>query len=108
MQNRNGKRCSIKGNYRSKLIFAHDVTIKDISSSGICVKTSKYLTSNNHYRIQIASGNNESISPACIVVRSFLNGTKKIDNKIVPVYEVALKFVELTDKEKNFIENSCI
>lgn len=103
MERRDGERFTAGDKYRAKLILADQVTIKDISISGICLETSQRLNTNNIYRIEVFSTKNERITPTCLVVRSFLKGTRKENDNTFPLYEVGLKFINLADSEKIFL-----
>lgn len=93
-----GKRC------KAKLVLADEVEIKDISLGGILLETTKRLNINNSYRIQIVSSdNNGTISPKGVVVRALLKGLSNNGHKHLPLYQVALKFIELSEKEKSFL-----
>ncbi len=104
MERREEDRFRAGSKYKGKLILADAVIIKDISPGGICFETSERLTINNVYRIEMAAGDKEKITLTGIVVRSFLKGTFKRKDDSVPVYEIGLKFIELKDSEKHFIE----
>jgi hypothetical protein len=85
---------------KAKFVHAGEITIKNISLGGLLVDTTKRLNVNGSYKIQLASPNiEETITPTCYVMRSFLRGSK---NKM-PFYEVAFKFTQLNEKEKNFL-----
>jgi hypothetical protein len=85
---------------RAKFVHADEVKIKNISMGGMLAETSRRLNVNNTYKIQITyPDNKESITPTCVIVRSFLRSSIHK----TPLYEVALKFTELNDKEKHFL-----
>lgn len=69
------------------------------------METTRRLNINNTYRIQLACSEDEIIAPMGLVVRESLKGTIKKKTSALPFYEVALKFTELKDKEKGFIDN---
>jgi hypothetical protein len=104
MERREGERFKAGEKYRAKLILAEHVRIKDISVSGVCIETSQRLNTNNIYRIEILSSRSERITPTGVVVRSFLKETRKEGSDTLPIYDVGIKFVELSDDEKNFLE----
>jgi hypothetical protein len=91
-------------NYKAKLILLSDFTVKDISMSGIGVITSILLKTKDTYRIELASPEKEKKQFSCEVVNCFYRGTQKEKDNLVPLYEVALKFIELNDSEKYFLE----
>ncbi len=90
---------------KAKLILADDVTTIDISRGGILLETSKRLNINNVYRLQIVSNDSTTITPLALVVRSSLIGTTKKKNDLLPLYQVAMKFAGLDNKEKKFLDN---
>jgi len=89
---------------RAKIFLADDVKLKDIGLGGILLETTRRLNINNCYKIQIVLRNNEVLMPRGIVVRSFLKGTVKKEEETLPVYEVALRFIELNEKEKRLLD----
>ena len=91
-------------NYKAKLILLSDFTVKDISMSGIGMITSLPLKINDTYRIELASPEKEKMQFSCEVVNCFLKGTQKEKDNLVPLYEAGLKFLELTDEGKHFLE----
>lgn len=105
MEKRERERLKAGAEYKGRLILANTVTIKDISISGICVETSERLNTNNNYRIEMISGSKEKAALPGKVVRSFIKGTlRQGGDEAIPFYEVGLKFLELTDNEKQFLE----
>ncbi len=94
-----GNRC------KAKLILADEVEIKDISFGGILLETTKRLNINKSYRIQIVSSdNNGTIIPMGVVVRALLKGHLNNGHKHLPLYQIALRFTELSKKEKSFLD----
>lgn len=91
-------------NYKAKLILFGDFKVKDISMSGIGIITSLPLKTNDTYRIELASPEKEKMQFSCEVVNCFLKGTLKEKDNLVPLYEAGLKFLELTDEGKHFLE----
>jgi hypothetical protein len=90
---------------KGKLILSDDVKIKDISLGGLCIETTRRLNINNSYKIQIVSNDKKDIiTPLGLLVRAKLKGTVKKKDYTLPLYEVALKFIELNDKEKLFLD----
>jgi hypothetical protein len=87
--------------YKAKFIHAEFITIKNISFGGMLIETTKRLSVNNKYAVQISSiDGSVSIKPDCIVLRSFLRGFANN----MPLYEVALKFIDLDEKDKRSLE----
>ena len=86
---------------KAELITTESVKIKDISLGGICLETSQYLDTKNSFRVEIASNDNEKITPECEISWSSLLVTIEKD---LSIYEVGLKFTRLTDSEKRFLD----
>ncbi len=94
-----GNRC------KAKLALADEVEIKDISFGGILLETTKRLNINCSYRIQIVSSDNTgTITPKGVVVSALLKGHSNNGHKQLPLYQVALRFTELSEKEKSFLD----
>lgn len=91
--------------YEAKLLLADDVSIKDISSGGILLETSKRLNINSKYRVQIGDRNSKKIKPLAVVIRESLKGSIKRKYETAPLYEVAMKFTELTENERSFLND---
>ncbi len=104
MEKREGDRFKAGNKYKGKLILADAVTIRDISISGVCLETSERLTTNNLYRIEMVDKDKERMTLTGVAVRSFLRGTLREKDNTVPLYEVGLKFIELKNNEKVFLE----
>ena len=68
------------------------------------METSERLNTNNNYRIEMISGSKEKAALPGKVIRSFIKGALRQGNDTIPFYEVGLKFLELTDNEKQFLE----
>jgi hypothetical protein len=103
MVKRDSIRVRVRDNYRARIVVADDTMIKNISLSGICIKTSKYIAYKESYRVHLISHNNEEIMPKGVVVRSILNDSIERNGDTMPVYDVALKFLQLTNREKHFV-----
>ena len=57
-------------------------------------------------RIEIVSDSNEIITPKCEVTWSSLLRTLEKENEALSIYGAGLKFIELTDSEKLFLEKN--
>ena len=106
MEKRSSERYKTGDKYKVKVILADAVTIKDISLSGIRLESVENLTPNNIYRIEITSRDNVKITPLCEVIWSSLLRTVSEKDKTMSIYGVGLKFIELTDNEKHFLEKN--
>ncbi len=68
---------------------------------GMCIETPQHLTHDSVYRIEIGSGgNNGKITSSVKVAWSTLRKTVQEADEITLVYEVGLKFINLSDKDK--------
>ena len=104
MEKRNSERHKAGDKYKGKVILADAVTIKDISLGGIQLETIEDLTPDNVCRIEITSSDNKKITPLCEVVWSSLMRRMNEKDRTISVYGVGLKFIDLTDNEKQFLE----
>jgi len=104
MERRQFKRFVADPQYSAKLILAEEVSLKDISLGGLSLRTSLRMSPNSIYRVELVSSDNNRITPAVTVVRSFFKGTIEREGETLPLYEVGLKFVELTEEERRFLE----
>lgn len=91
--------------YKAKLIIADDIIIKDISLGGVLLETEKHFNVNSTYKIQIKESDTKMIMPTGMVVWATLKGSVNKMLGSAPVYHVALKFIDLTDKEKEVLKN---
>jgi hypothetical protein len=105
MDKRISERIKSDNQYIGELILASKIKILDITISGICLETSEHLTTNNIYRIELVPSNNETITPKCVVVWSSLRRTVKEKGYKLSIYRSGLKFIELTDSEKLYLES---
>lgn len=78
--------------------------VKNVSESGLCLETFQRVSTNRTYRIQFQPGNNKKVMLTAQAIWSVLRGTRKEKEDVVPVYEVGLKFLEMTEIEKQFLE----
>ena len=104
MEKRKSKRFITGDNCSGKLIIGEKVKIVNISIGGLCVEILKHLIIDNIYKIEIACSKNKTISLSSVVVWSSFRGTVKINDNILPVYEVGLKLIELTDTDKEYLD----
>ena len=104
MKGRISERHKTGDKYKGKVILSDAVTIKDISLSGIRLETIEDLTPDNKCRTEITSSDNQKITPLCEVVWSSLMRKINEKDRTVSIYGVGLKFIDLTDNEKHFLE----
>ncbi len=88
----------------AKLVTEENVTLKDISMGGIKLQTSQNLAPNRIFRVEIVSGDNETIVPTCEVVWTSLLQSIEENDSSYSIYRVGLKFIKLTSEEKDFLE----
>lgn len=80
---------------------AEESRIKNISMGGMCIETPQHLTHDGVYQIKIgAGGHSGKVTPSVMVAWSSLRKTVQEADEITPVYEVGLKFINLSDKDK--------
>jgi hypothetical protein len=103
MEKRKSERFETGDMCRGELVFAEKGKIKNISIGGICMEISQHLTIDNIYMIEIVCSKNKKIIPTGVVVWSSFKGTVKKKDDIFPIYEVGLKFIELNDSDKQFL-----
>jgi hypothetical protein len=104
MENRKNKRVKTKNSVIGKIILVEHLEILDLSLSGIrfnCLKQRR-LEMNSHQTIKIQK-NDISVLVHGLVVRANLK-TIKEKGKDAPVYEVAMKFTDLTVAQTASIE----
>ncbi len=80
------------------------VKIRNMSSGGICLHTTKNLPVNQLINIEIYSGNEEKTIMKCEVAWSSLLREVQEKKNSYSVYEIGLKFIEISDIQKKFIE----
>jgi len=100
LEQRKNKREAVHGNVRGKIVLIEHLEILDLSLSGIRFNCLKKVDTNNIHRIKIEK-NNISINVKGKVVRSIL---KKLQEKNIPVYEIAMNFENLSEDEKISLE----
>jgi len=104
MEKRVHIRCKIVDERTAELITIERAKIKNISIGGICLETSQHLNTKDSFRVEITSSDNEKITPTCEVSWSSLLIEAEEKEGALSIYEVGLKFIELTDSEKRFLE----
>jgi diguanylate cyclase (GGDEF)-like protein/PAS domain S-box-containing protein len=89
--------------FAADLGIAGTVRIKNISSSGICLKTSNPLTLNKLMRINKISVNTEKFSAQARV--AWTSPISSVSGKGKPLYESGLEFVGLSRSEKQSLKS---
>jgi len=104
LENRKNNRVKITGSVSGKIILVEHLEILDLSLSGICFNCLKKrrLEINSLQTIKIQK-DDISVTAHGSIVRAILKTIKEKGTDI-PVYEVAMKFSDLTDNQKACIE----
>lgn len=84
--------------------MAEDFMVKNISESGLCLETFQRVSTNRTYRIQFQPNDNKKVMLTAQAVWSILRGTRKEKDDVIPVYEVGLEFLQMSEIEKQFLE----
>jgi curved DNA-binding protein CbpA len=97
--------CEVSG----EMFFAKEVTVLDMSMSGIALKVNKQLKIGKEYLINLHD-DEKIIAIRALVVRSFLGESKTTaDGDIAPVYLVGMEFTHVSDEQADdiarFIDN---
>ena len=104
IEHRAFERFQPSGNYRAKLNGSDKFRIKNISSSGLCLKTTKKFSVDTHYKIRMVAPDNKEIKSTAIVVWSAQLKTGIPENYNSTYYETGLKFVDLSDSRKGSLQ----
>jgi len=103
MERRKFKRFSVQGSVEGNIVLKADIEIVDISLNGMLFLITKKLNTNSRCRVNLNIGN-EKVSLDGIVIRSNLKDSRQIQCDFLPVYEVAVKFIRLSDKRKSDLQ----
>ncbi|NOZ24629.1 MAG: PilZ domain-containing protein [Nitrospirae bacterium] len=103
MERRKFKRFSVQGDVEGNIVLKADIDIIDISLNGMLFLITKNLNTNSRCRINLGIGKTR-VSLDGIVIRSSLKDSRQIQCDFLPVYEVAVKFVHLSDKRKSDLQ----
>jgi hypothetical protein len=95
MERREHNRFETNSKLHIDFAIDNEVKIKNISTGGICLETTKHIKNNETYSLRLLSGINDEIMLTGVVVRSFLRRSININSNFFPLYEVSLKFNEL-------------
>jgi hypothetical protein len=88
----------------AKLILGKQFIIRRLSINDMRLLTKERLMTNDYYRIELTSNNNEKIKPTVGVVNSFIKEIKEEKDGTFPIYEVSLRFIQMNENENNFIK----
>ena len=104
MEKRKSKRYKAGTKVEGGIIFADDTSIINISGSGMRFETFHCINPKNIYQIELINKNKEKQKLTCETIWSLLKGTQQVNDVNVPIYEVGIKFIELNDIEKQFLD----
>jgi hypothetical protein len=105
IERRKVKRYSTGSKCRGRIIFLEDIIIKNISDTGMCIETNQPINTNRIYKIQLLPKEDKEAMIKVEVAWAMLRGTRKEKNDLLPVYEVGLKFTEMNEDEKKYLED---
>ncbi len=103
MERRKFRRFSVQGGVEGNIVLKADIDIIDISLNGMLFLITKKLNTNGRCRVNLSIGNTR-VSLDGVVIRSSLKDSRQIECDYLPVYEVAVKFVQLSDKRKSDLQ----
>ena len=93
---------------RGKTIYSDEISIKNIRDRKIFLETSQRILTNGIYKIEVINKNKEKKQITGVATSSVLRSTQKNNGDNVPIYEVGIKFMELNDFEKQFLDEIAI
>lgn len=88
---------------RGKIVYSDDIRIRNINGNEMCFETSERIISNSIYLFEFRNDNKERRKLPGEVILSLLRGTCGQNENNVPVYEVAIRCMQLNDMEKEFL-----
>jgi hypothetical protein len=103
MDHRSAMRIEVNGQVSGKMILVESLEILDISMTGIRFKCMRRVDMNYPHRIKIEM-NDVSLHIRGTIVRASFIGLQQVEEKSLPLYEVAMHFDDLTDIEKKSLE----
>ena len=99
-----GKRYRTDTINRGRFIYSKDISIKKISDSEMSFETFLYIKTYSIYQFELVNKDNEKKKLTGEAISSFLRRTQKANGDNVPIYEVGMKFIELSYEEKQFLD----
>ena len=87
-----------------RIIFSNDISIKEISDSEISLETSLYINTYSVYKLELVNKDKEKKKLTGEAISSLLRRTQMENGNYVPIYEVGIKFIELSDEEQRFLD----
>jgi hypothetical protein len=103
--NHEGNRYRTSTTRSGKIIPSNDISIIKISNREMSLETPLCINTNNIYKFELVNKDKEKKRLTCKTISSFLRRTQSENGDNVPIYEVAIKFIELTDIEKQFLDS---
>ena len=103
MDKRSAKRLAADGQVCGRTVLVESLEVEDISMTGIRFKSMRRVGMNSRQRIRIERGD-VSLVLKGNVVRSTFKGLQQIETKSTPVYDVAIHFESMSDKETQTLE----
>jgi c-di-GMP-binding flagellar brake protein YcgR len=103
-ERRKYKRFKVEGKgIESKVIFAKNVNIIDMSVGGMSVETEKRLNPGSKHILKLKH-KNKVISIKSIVARCLLGKSQRnLSGEVVPIYNAGLEFIDVTDEMRSEI-----
>jgi diguanylate cyclase (GGDEF)-like protein len=103
-EERTYERHKIDPGLRAEMIVSGRAVIKNISVSGVALRTSQRLTKGTIYTIKLRSAEGEELSCQALVVWSSLMEKRSEKDECGSCYEAGLQFIEPNDSLKNSME----
>ncbi len=103
MEKRKHRRREVHGEVGGSMILVDSLQIIDLSLSGMRFSCFKRVNTNSTQSIKIKN-DKESVRLKGMVVRSLFRRVEEREDKSVSVYEVAVSFGELSDQQKQKLE----
>ncbi|MBI5075755.1 MAG: PilZ domain-containing protein [Nitrospirae bacterium] len=103
MDHRSALRVEVNGQICGKMILVESLEILDISMTGIRFNCMRRVDMNSPHRIKIEK-NDILVNLRGTIVRASFRGLQQIEERSLPVYEVAMHFDHLTDADKQSLE----
>lgn len=104
MEKRGAHRIQVHGDCSGKMVLVEHVEVCDISETGIRLTCLKRVDMKSRHHIRIAK-NDIQLNLKATVTRATMKGTREIDGKTVPVYEVAMQFTDLSDEDRSALKH---
>lgn len=89
---------------RGKIILSDDVSIKMIYEREMCLETSLLIKTNTICRVELINNDKEKMKLTGEAFSSLLKRVRADNGDHVPVYEVCIRFMELNDMQKQFLD----